>query len=181
MRPAFIAAVLAVAPGATIADARPLRAKPAPVLRLERVVMLMRHGIRPPTKAVPGSRRNSTAPGPRGPVDPGRLTPRGAAGVALLGAADRRYYQARGLFGAGCPAAGSIVLHASGKQRAIRTAESWRDGFMPGCAAVVEHPADDGPDPIFHGLDDKPAGVAGERAFREAAAIAPISPCWPTC
>ncbi|MVO79491.1 histidine-type phosphatase [Sphingomonas sp. MAH-20] len=155
--------------------ATPVIARPAsaPQLKVERVVMLMRHGIRPPTKpnVVPAGYTNEKWPS--WPVDYGLLTPRGAAGVKLLGEADRFYYATRGLFGPGCPDAGSVVLKASGKQRAIRTAESWGEGFMPGCPAAVSHPQDGEADPIFHGLDDQPAWFDGEQARREALALAP--------
>jgi 4-phytase/acid phosphatase len=170
MKFAPIAALLLASAIAAPAAAKP--AAPGP-LRLERVVMLMRHGIRPPTKAQPVPAIYSNETWPSWPVDYGLLTHRGAAGVKLLGEGDRAYYAARGLFGRGCPAAGSVVLKASGKQRAIRTAESWGEGFMPGCPASVAHPAEDGPDPIFHGLDDQPGWFDGARAYREAQALAP--------
>ncbi len=146
---------------------------PAPALKLERVVMMMRHGIRPPTKANPVPVNYSANTWPSWPVDFGLLTPRGAAGVKLLGAGDRAYYARRGLFDRECPAPGAVVLKASGKQRAIRTAESWGEGFMPGCRADVSHPRDGDPDPIFHGLDDTPSWFDGTRAYREALATAP--------
>ena len=148
-------------------------AAPAPALKLERIVMLMRHGIRPPTKANPVPKAYSSQIWPSWPVGFGLLTPRGAAGARLLGVADRAYVERLGLIGDGCPTAGTIVIQASGKSRAIRTAESWRDGFMPGCATAVNHPDEDGPDPIFHGLDDQPASFDGQRAWREAMALAP--------
>lgn len=164
------AAALLLTTAAAPAMAGP--AAPTP-LRLERVVMMMRHGIRPPTKATPVPAIYSRETWPRWPVDFGLLTPRGAAGVKLLGEADRAYFGARGLFARGCPAAGTVVLKASSKQRAIRTAESWSEGFMPRCPASVSHPEESGPDPIFHGLDDQPAWFDGARASREALALAP--------
>jgi 4-phytase/acid phosphatase len=168
----FLSAVaIATTMLATSAAARPRT--PAPALKLERVVMMMRHGIRPPTKANPVPSTYSSSIWPSWPVDFGLLTPRGAAGVQLLGAGDRAYYMQRGLFGRGCPAAGDVILKASGKQRAIRTAESWGEGFMPGCPASVSHPQEGRPDPIFHGLDDTPAWFDGARAYREALAAAP--------
>ena len=153
----------------------PAIAKPAAAseLKVERVVMLMRHGIRPPTKANVVPAGYTTETWPSWPVEYGLLTPRGAAGVKLLGQADRAYYSARGLLGLGCPAAGAVALKASGKQRAIRTAESWGEGFMPGCPTAVSHPKEGDPDPIFHGLDDQPASFDGEQAYREALALAP--------
>lgn len=148
--------------------------RPAPVLELERVVMVMRHGIRPPTSATPAPQGYTADTWPSWPVDYGLLTPRGAQGAALLGAADRAHYKARGLFGPGCPAAGSIVLKASGKPRTQKTAEAWISGFAPNCPApAVDHPGPKDPDPIFHGLDDEPAGFDGQRAFAEAQALAP--------
>lgn len=170
---------LATTLAATLALALPASAAPKATgpkaidLRLERVVMLMRHGIRPPTKPLPVPAAYSRETWPSWPVDFGLLTPRGAAGVKLLGEADRGYYAARGLFARGCPAPGAVVLKASSKQRAIRTAQSWGEGFMPGCTASVSHPGDGDPDPIFHGLDDAPAWFDGARAHRESLAGAP--------
>ena len=174
MKIAVAIALLAATAAGTIATARQPRANAAaPALKLERVVMMMRHGIRPPTKAMPVAKRYSAEGWPSWTVDYGLLTDRGASGVKLLGEADRAYYSSRGLFGPGCPAPGVVSLQASGKSRAIRTAENWRDGFMPGCTAEVAHPTEDGPDPIFHGLDDKPAGFDSQRAYREALKLAP--------
>lgn len=174
MKIAAVAALLAVTSAGAIAAAKqPPARSAAPALKLERVVMMMRHGIRPPTKALPVDKRYSTETWPRWDVDFGLLTNRGASGVKLLGEADRAFFAARGLFGAGCPAPGAVSIQASGKSRAIRTAENWRDGFMPGCAAEVTHPTEDGPDPIFHGLDDKPAGFDSQRGYRDALKLAP--------
>jgi 4-phytase/acid phosphatase len=143
-------------------------------LKLERVVMLMRHGIRPPTKAMPIPARYSPDAWPSWSVAPGLLTERGAAGAALLGGADRSYLVAAGLLPAkGCPAPGTVSIVASAKQRAIRTAEEWAKRLVPGCAAKVDHPTEDGPDPIFHGLDDQPAWFDGHKAYLAAVALAP--------
>lgn len=165
MKPALLA--VALLSGAAVAQ--PVPPAPAP-LKLERVVMLMRHGIRPPTKGDPLPPGYATDAWPRWGVGWGLLTERGAAGVKLLGQADRAAFAARGLAGAGCP---RVALFASNKQRAIRTAESWAAGFMPGCAATVAHPGDTGPDPIFHGLDDEPESFDGAAAYRAALAAAP--------
>jgi len=165
-----IIAVGLLASVAVIPTAAPAKRAAAPALRLERVVMLMRHGIRPPTSATPAPKGYTSETWPSWSVDYGLLTERGAAGVKLLGAADRQYFDRAGLTKRGCP---SITLIASGKQRAIRTAESWATGFMPGCTASVTHPGDNDPDPIFHGFDDAPASFDGQRAYRESLAMAP--------
>lgn len=142
-------------------------------LKLEKVVMLMRHGIRPPTKAAVVPPGYSAETWPDWPVDFGLLTPRGAAGVKLLGESDRAYFGSRGLFPGGCPASGTIVLKASYKERTINTAQSWAEGFMPGCTATVSHPAGSDDDAIFHGLDGGPASFDGKRAYDAALAQAP--------
>ena len=172
MKPIFLLSAALLAGCA--ATPGPTAATPATEgLKLEKVVMLMRHGIRPPTKphVVPPGYSNEQWP--NWPVDFGLLTPRGAAGARLLGENDRIWLGARGLLPAGCPAAGSVVLKASYKQRTIRTAESWADGFMPGCAALVAHPADEADDAIFHGLESGPAWFDGQHAYDAAVAQAP--------
>lgn len=173
MKFATAAALLAATMLAPPAAAQGRKAPAAAPLKLERVVMMMRHGIRPPTKAAPVPANISKEIWPSWPVDYGLLTHRGAAGVKLLGEADRAYYASRGLFARGCPAPGSVVLKASSKQRAIRTAESWGEGFMPGCNVSVSHPQENGPDPIFHGLDDSPSWFDGQAAYRASLAGAP--------
>lgn len=167
MKLARSALLVAAAMAATVPAAA------APELELERVVMVMRHGIRPPTSATPVSSTYANGKWPEWPVDFGLLTERGAAGAKLLGASDWDYYFARGLFARGCPAAGAVRVEASAKPRAVRTAESWAQGFMPGCPVSVAHPPAGGLDPIFHGLDAHPASFDGQRAYREALASAP--------
>ena len=147
---------------------------PAP-LKLEKVVMLMRHGIRPPTKAAVVPPGYSAGQWPSWPVDFGLLTPRGAEGARLLGHSDCAYFGARGLLPAGCPSTGTVVLKASYKERTIRTAQSWARGFMPDCPADVSHPASGTDDAIFHGLDGAPASFDGQRAYHAAMAQAPAA------
>ncbi|MES2119184.1 MAG: histidine-type phosphatase [Pseudomonadota bacterium] len=143
-------------------------------LKVERVVMLMRHGIRPPTTLQPIPLRYSELAWPRWPVGPGLLTPHGAQGIKLLAAADRAYFARLGvLSGAGCPAAGQVQIRASHVTRAIETAQAWSTGLAPGCKLAVEHPASGAPDPLFHILDPRPAWFNGDRAYRAALAQAP--------
>ncbi len=147
--------------------------KAGPALKLERVVLLMRHGIRPPTKLQPLPAGYTADAWPSWPVEPGLLTRRGAAGAKLLGQADGRWLRARGLLGKGCPGVDAVVIKASNKQRTQKTAASWSEGALPGCAVTVDHPTDDASDPIFHGLDDKPVAFDGARALAEAKAKLP--------
>ena len=144
-------------------------------LALERVVFVMRHGIRPPTKDPAKGTNYASDPWPAWPVDYGLLTPRGAAGIRLLGTADRAEYVKRGLIPAdGCLAPGAVDVEASAKQRAIKTGEAYLETLLPGCVVAVAHPEKEGPeDAIFHPLDSGPADFDGARGHAEALALAP--------
>jgi 4-phytase/acid phosphatase len=146
----------------------------APELRLERVVMLMRHGIRPPTAAQPIPVKYSPLSWPKWKVAPGLLTAHGAKGIVLLGAADRAWLIAANLLPAsGCPAPGQVTIRASHVPRAIETAKAWSKSALPGCDLAVQHPAKGAPDPLFHILDPQPAWFDGHRAYQSALAQAP--------
>jgi 4-phytase/acid phosphatase len=143
-------------------------------LRLERVVMLMRHGIRPPTKAQPIPVKYSPSAWPEWSVSPGLLTQRGAMGIALLAIADRDHFINASLLPAsGCPAPGQVTVRASKVPRAVETAKAWSRSLLPGCDLIVQHPAKGAPDLLFHILDDQPPWFDGHRAYEDALAQAP--------
>jgi len=143
-------------------------------LKLERVTMMMRHGVRPPTSDTPVPAPYSRDAWPTWDVDYGLLTEHGAKGARLLGAADRAYFVRHGLLPrTGCPADGVIAITASGKQRAQRTAHEWSYTVAPGCKLTVVAPADGSDDVIFHPMDQNPASFDGKRAYAEALALAP--------
>jgi 4-phytase/acid phosphatase len=165
MRAVFRAS-LAAAVAALLIDATPAFGSE---LKLERVTMLMRHGIRPPTKAQPIPAEYSPRAWPQWPVGPGLLTPRGAKGAALIAAADRANFADRGLLPAGaCPAAGQVSITASKVPRAIATAEAWASGFAPGCGLNVTYPEKDQPDALFHPLQEQPEWFDGRAAYQNA-------------
>ena len=149
-------------------------AEPAPAaLKLERVVMLMRHSVRPPTSA------KVTPPGwaaeawPAWSTPFGELTPHGAAGARLMGAYDRQAFAARGMLAAqGCPRRGDIAVWASGKSRSIDTAKNYAEAMFPGCGVKVDHPVDENNDPVFHPLDSG-ATIDGARALAATQARLP--------
>ena len=140
-----------------------------PVLKLQRVVLLMRHGIRPPTKLQPIPPQYAAAPWPQWSTAPGLLTPHGAQGVALLAKADRAAFAGSGLLSAsGCPESGQVAISASKVPRAIETAKAWTEAFAPSCGLVVVHPEGGAPDSLFHPLEGAPAWFDGRRAWEEA-------------
>jgi 4-phytase/acid phosphatase len=124
----------------------------APVV--ESVVVVMRHGVRPPTKDPAMPAGFASQPWPAWPVAPGWLTPHGARAVGLLGTADARRFQAQGLLPTrGCPAPGRLVVVADSDQRTIATAQAWTRTLAPGCRVAIDHLAQDVEDPRFNAIE----------------------------
>lgn len=166
----FVWPVLAVAVGASAPAAA---AEPKAVYTVERVVMLMRHGVRPPTKFPATPAGTTKQPWSTWTTPAGDLTPHGAEGVARLGSYDRGLFAGQGLIPArGCAPAGTIVASSSGSSRAIKTAQAFLDALQPGCATPFTHPAsEEAPDP-FHAEADV-TGIDGDRALAAAEATLP--------
>ncbi|WP_322966225.1 histidine-type phosphatase [Sphingomonas fuzhouensis] len=123
-----------------------------PGLKLDRVVLLMRHGVRPPTKSPPMPAGTSNQSWPSWPVEPGYLTPHGRAGVERLGAYDRSVWTAAGLLPrAGCA---DVRIVADSDERTIRTAEAYAESLAPGCPVAIDHKPQDVPDPIFSPIEE---------------------------
>lgn len=118
---------------------------------IDRVVVVMRHGVRPPTKPEPLSAGMARAPWPAWDVGWGELTHHGARAVALLGDFDRRRYRA--LLGSGCPALRAV---ADSDQRTVATAVAYLDRLAPHCAVEVEHQPAATRDPRFSPFEAEP-------------------------
>jgi 4-phytase/acid phosphatase len=116
----------------------------APGWKLDRVVVVMRHGVRPPTKAQPLPAGMAPGLWPAWDVDWGELSHHGERAVALLGTFDRASYAA--LLGSGCPAIRAV---ADTDQRTVRTAEVYVAALLPGCTVRVDHKAAGQADPRF--------------------------------
>ncbi|MDF0488498.1 histidine-type phosphatase [Sphingomonas sp. H39-1-10] len=146
-RSALILAIALAGLGTSAAPAK------TPALKLERVVLMMRHGVRPPTKAPAMPVSVTPERWPDWAVPPGWLTAHGTVAVTALGAADRATVVKAGLVPAGgCPAAGSVAIIADSDQRTIATADAWASGFAPGCALPSTHKPQDVDDPMFSPL-----------------------------
>jgi 4-phytase/acid phosphatase len=159
---------LAVLACAATLTAPAVAAKPA--LTVERVVVLMRHGVRPPTKNPPMPAGVATDPWPTWPVKPGWLTPHGAEAIRLLGHSDRAALAAEGVLpAAGCPGAASVAVISDSDQRTIATGDAWIAGLAPGCRIDNLHKAQDDPDPLFSPVGEGLAGYDPKAADRAAA------------
>ncbi len=122
-------------------------------LRVDRVVMLMRHGVRPPTKAPPMPVGTAAEAWPAWPVQPGYLTPHGADALRRLAAADRAQFLAEGLMPrTGCA---RVRVVADSDQRTIATGDVWAAAVTPGCKVDIVHRPQDVTDPIFSPIDER--------------------------
>jgi 4-phytase/acid phosphatase len=121
----------------------------AAALKLERVVLLMRHGVRPPTHEPALAPSIAPDAWPKWEVPDGFLTPRGATAISLLAAYDRAMLTP--LFPAtGCP---DVSIYADVDERTVKTGQAYAEGFAPGCAITTGHAAT-AKDPLFSALDD---------------------------
>jgi 4-phytase/acid phosphatase len=117
----------------------------APTERLERVVIVMRHGVRSAMSSPEELGRYSAKPWPRFAVPAGYLTERGGRAVTLLGAWYRVHYQQAGLLADGdC----TVFYWANHTQRTEATAQALAQGLTPGCTTIV-HQTPAAPDPLF--------------------------------
>lgn len=113
--------------------------------RLERVVILMRHGVRAAMTSPAELQRWNGRPWPAFAVPPGQLTGNGERLVTLLGRYYRARYRASGLLTAtDC----AVFYHANTPQRTQATAAALARGLTPDCGSVV-HRVPAGPDPLF--------------------------------
>jgi 4-phytase/acid phosphatase len=157
---ARIGAVAAFALLPTLAQAT--TAKPAHV---ERLVLLMRHGVRAPLDGeVPPATRTGE-PWPRWNAPAEQVTPHGAAALRALAKADHRWFTAAGLVAAnGCPDPAALRLWTNSSPRTIASGEAYAAGFAPGCKVVVGHKPEGTNDPIFEPLGAHPDAFDANRA-----------------
>lgn len=149
-------ALAAAAPGAQAAD-----------LVEDSAVLLMRHGVRPPTHEPALDPAIAPSPWPRWEVPDGYLTPHGAQAVFLLAAYDRKMLAAEGLLPAtGCPA--GVAIYTDVDERTVKTGEAYAAGLAPGCNLPVGHAAG-GTDPLFSPLDGSVPGFDAKAAMLAAA------------
>jgi 4-phytase/acid phosphatase len=162
MRP-FVQAALAAL---LLLSAGPAWAAPAGE-RLEKVVILSRHGVRAAMSSPQQLEETSARPWPRFSVAPGRLTARGEALASLMGGYFRQRYVADGLLGDGDCAA--VYYWANVTQRTIATALAVSRTLSPGCAVAVGTVGDGRVDPMFEPIK---AGVVVADADLARAAVA---------
>jgi 4-phytase/acid phosphatase len=125
-------------------------------LKLERVVMLMRHGIRSPLKAqvVPEGVAAQDWAAWSTPI--GHLTTHGAQAIALIAKYDRAQWAKRGLVPAEkCPPMSTVNIWSNAEQRTIETGNAWHKAAFPNCALSNRHLPEGVTDAPFEPFDAK--------------------------
>lgn len=117
---------------------------------LQYVVLLSRHGVRPPLSEPGEIDRFSAAPWPQWEVPPGYLTPHGFELMKIFGAWDRASFAREGLFNAeGCGDAAHVTILADSDERTRETGKALVQGMFPGCTVEVHARPEGTPDPLF--------------------------------
>lgn len=119
--------------------------------QLKFVLVLERHGVRPPTWTNARLDQYSKEPWPKWDVAPGWLTPHGKLLMTQFGTYDRAWLAAAGLLSAsGCADAARIYIDADSDERTRETGRGIADGLMPGCGLEVHARPEGENDPLFH-------------------------------
>jgi 4-phytase/acid phosphatase len=147
---------------AAVLDAGPAGAADRTKAELKYALILSRHGVRSPTWDAARLNEYSAQAWPDWGVGPGELTPRGRAGVKLLGAYYHAWLSKSGLFGAeSCRDASRIYIRADPGQRTRETGRAFAESLLPGCDIPVETEAA-GKDPLFGGVGKADPELAGK-------------------
>ncbi|EKC6207077.1 AppA family phytase/histidine-type acid phosphatase [Cronobacter sakazakii] len=130
----------------------PLHAQGADKMKLERVVIVSRHGVRAPTKSTPLMQEVTPYPWPQWDVPLGWLTTRGGELVTELGRYQKRVLLDKGILEShGCPSPEQVAVIADTDQRTRKTGEAFLAGFAPGCQNKVHYQKErDKKDPLFN-------------------------------
>jgi 4-phytase/acid phosphatase len=108
-------------------------------MKLERVVILSRHGVRAPTKSTALMKDVTPYQWPQWDVPLGWLTPRGGQLISELGKYQRLRLSGKGLRGdKTCPFA-QVAVIADMDQRTRKTGEAFLAGFAPECHIPVRY------------------------------------------
>ncbi len=129
-----------------------LQAKADTGMKLERVVIVSRHGVRAPTKFTPQMREVTPFQWPQWDVPLGWLTPRGAQLITALGHYQRLRLADTGLLtNKTCPDEGRVVVIADTDQRTRKTGEAFLAGLAPECHIPVHYQQEKSKtDPLFN-------------------------------
>ncbi|MGU3664734.1 histidine-type phosphatase [Methylobacterium sp. A49B] len=120
-------------------------------LKLDRVVLITRHGVPAPTASPAALDKVTGRPWPAFPAEPGELTRHGAEALSRMGAYLRTVYaRAELLPETGCPAVSAVQVWADGSaSRTLRSGQILADALAPDCGLVARHGPAGALDPVF--------------------------------
>lgn len=119
-------------------------------LRIEKVVLLYRHGVRAPLDTEAALDGVAHPALPAWPVEASLLTPHGAKALAAIGAWRRQAFVRAGLWSRhGCPGPDRLAIWTNTASRTIASGQALADGLAPGCAVAIGHLAAGQTDPLF--------------------------------
>ena len=121
--------------------------------RLE--IVLMRHGVRSPTKPTATYVDYALGTWPEWPVAPGQLTAHGRDGMRSIGKQSHRLVVADGAMGKGCPASSSLVVVGDSTPRNRDSSVALLAGMTPGCDIGYLATDGDTNNPLFHFRKDE--------------------------
>lgn len=132
------------------------------------VVILIRHGVRAPTRPAKSLDRDAAQPWPRASVPPGDLTAHGARVLTQQGRYYMQWLAHNGIRVAGCGADATWQVIADSDQRTIASGAALQAGMAPSCEAPVTSLRQGEPDPLF---DPVAAGRVHPRGADARAAL----------
>jgi 4-phytase/acid phosphatase len=166
---ARLLALIALLAAALASLAAPAVADP----HLVRVVLVERHGVRPPIASNDALAKYAQDPWPAWSAKAGELTPHGGATVFAVGATVARVYHAAGVLPAGCaPAALVSVWADNADERTRDSGRAFLTALEPGCDVDAHWSDSQARDPIFNGSDQPACAIDADKA---AAAIQAIT------
>lgn len=136
---------------------------------LKFVVIVSRHGVRPPLWTEEQLNRYSAEAWPKWDVPPGHLTSHGRKLMEIFGSYDRALFAQKGLFSpSGCDDAARVHFRADSDQRTLATGQALAAGMFPGCKPDIFSLPEGASDPIFNPVK---AGVGHPDAALATAAV----------
>ncbi|WLT08057.1 histidine-type phosphatase [Bartonella apihabitans] len=120
---------------------------------LDKVVVLMRHGVRPQNDTA----KLDKATGKKWPqwiVPDGNLSGHGYAGIVDQSRYMFENWKSEGLaLSAPCPTTREVFIRASPIERTVATAQALTDGMFPGCGITPSHLPLQKKDPLFQAVE----------------------------
>lgn len=141
---AFLACIVTALCVPALAEDVPVLSKadlaPGDGYRVERAVIVYRHGLRAPLDTEIGALDYSKEAWPVWATANAELTPHGREALRLMGQYDRALFTKLGLLQTtACPEPDHLLIYSDSDSRSIGSGDELREGLAPGCQIAVQH------------------------------------------